>query len=66
MIGKPDGPFYWPEADHALFAALKSRLRRGIEVVELDCDINDMAFAEACATRLLQHLQTPTMDSARA
>jgi uncharacterized protein (UPF0261 family) len=58
MIGKPDGPFHWPEADQALFAGLKATLRAGIDVIELDANINDAAFAEKCATELLKHMQS--------
>jgi uncharacterized protein (UPF0261 family) len=57
MIGKPDGPFHLPEADQALFSELNSRLRAGIEVIELDANINDAAFAERCATELLKHMR---------
>jgi uncharacterized protein (UPF0261 family) len=59
MIGKPGGPFHWPEADQALFATLKDRLRPQIAVIELEANINDAAFAEACAAELLKHIQTP-------
>jgi uncharacterized protein (UPF0261 family) len=58
MIGKPDGPFHCPEADQALFIGLKSSLRAGIEVIDLDANINDAAFAERCATELLKHIQS--------
>jgi uncharacterized protein (UPF0261 family) len=57
MIGKPDGPFHWPEADEALFAGLKEHLRAGIDVIELAANINDAAFAESCAAELLKHLR---------
>jgi uncharacterized protein (UPF0261 family) len=53
MIDSPGGPFWWPEADLALFAALVSRLRPGIEVIHLECNINDPVFAERCARALL-------------
>jgi uncharacterized protein (UPF0261 family) len=56
MIAAPGGPFHWPEADAALFGALKKNLRKGIPVVEMDCTINDPAFAEACAETLLASL----------
>jgi uncharacterized protein (UPF0261 family) len=56
MIGKPDGPFHWPEADHALFKSLKEHLREEIEVIELDANINDAAFAERCARELLKNI----------
>jgi uncharacterized protein (UPF0261 family) len=56
VIGKPGGPFHWPEADRALFAALEERLRRDIEVIKIDANINEAAFAERCAATLLKQL----------
>lgn len=56
LIGAPGGPFHDPEADATLYAALKAGLRADIPVRELDCAINDPAFAEACADALLAHL----------
>ncbi|OGL14119.1 MAG: hypothetical protein A3F92_12270 [Candidatus Rokubacteria bacterium RIFCSPLOWO2_12_FULL_71_22] len=41
------GPFFDPEADTAFGEALKSALRAGIPVVEVDAHINDRAFADA-------------------
>lgn len=58
MIGAPGGPFWWPEADTAFATALKARLRPDIPVVELDCNINDPAFAGRCAQCLLESLRT--------
>ncbi len=52
MIDVPDAPFYDPEADAALIAELKAGLRPDVEVVEMDTDINDPAFATAMADRL--------------
>ena len=56
MVSAPGGPFHDANADTALYASLKATLRASIPVVELDCTINDTAFAEACARILLQHL----------
>jgi len=56
VIAAPGGPFHWPEADAALFEALKKSLRPDIPVVELDCHINDEPFARRCAEALLAHL----------
>ena len=53
VISAAGGPFHWPEADAALFAAIKANLRSGIPLIELDTAINDPAFAEACAKTLL-------------
>jgi uncharacterized protein (UPF0261 family) len=56
VISAPGGPFNDPVADAALYAALKSGLRPEISVMELDCTINDPAFAEACASAILRNL----------
>ena len=49
-------PFWWPEADAALFAAIRSRIEARL-LIECDCHINDAAFAEACAVQLLELLK---------
>jgi uncharacterized protein (UPF0261 family) len=56
VISAPGKPFNDPVADQALFDNLKSSLRRDIEVVEMDCEINDARFAEACANALLKNV----------
>jgi uncharacterized protein (UPF0261 family) len=53
VISAPGKPYYWPEADRALFDSLKTHLRPGIPCHELDCHINDAAFARAMAEDLL-------------
>jgi uncharacterized protein (UPF0261 family) len=58
MIDSPGGAFWWPEADDALFQTLKAELRPGIPVIEMDCNINDPAFAERCAQCLLASLES--------
>lgn len=57
VISAAGKPFHDPEADAALFAALKAGLRPEVPVVEMDVEINDPAFAAACAEALLQNLQ---------
>jgi uncharacterized protein (UPF0261 family) len=57
VIAAPGGPFHDPAADEAFFQALKKGLRPGIEVIEMDCVINDPAFARACATALLRNIR---------
>jgi uncharacterized protein (UPF0261 family) len=59
VIGAPGGPFALPGADRAFVEALRSNLRAGIEMVNLDCNINDPEFAERCARTLLRHMQEP-------
>jgi uncharacterized protein (UPF0261 family) len=56
VIAAEGQPFYSPEADEALFSALKLHLKSDIPVIELDCNINDPAFAERCAAELLRQL----------
>ena len=56
VISAPGQKFHDPAADAALFNALKSNLRPGVEVIEMDCGINDHAFAEACAKTLLKNI----------
>jgi uncharacterized protein (UPF0261 family) len=46
-------PFRAPETDRALFDTLREHLNDAVEVVEVDEHINDAAFADAFAERLL-------------
>ena len=56
VISASGQPFHDPAADAALFGELKSRLRPNIPVLEVDCNINDPEFAEACARTLLEQM----------
>lgn len=56
IISAPGQPFHDPAADQALFDAIVKNLRDGIEVQRLDLEINDPAFAKACAEALLKNL----------
>lgn len=47
-------PFWWPEADRALFASLRQWLSPHVELVERDLHINDPAFAQEAAETLLR------------
>ena len=51
-----DAPFYHPEADQALFNAIRSNLRKDIPLIEKNNSINDPDFAEACANALLDNI----------
>jgi uncharacterized protein (UPF0261 family) len=53
-------PFWWPEADAALFQSIRNWLAPQVRLVELDLHINDPAFADACVNLLLEMLQTAT------
>ena len=48
-------PFYDPEANAALFAALRDHVKTSVRLLELDMHINDPAFADAIARRLLEY-----------
>ncbi len=56
VISAAGGPFHDLDADNALYSAFKTGLRPGIPVQELDCAVNDPAFAAACAKVLLQQI----------
>jgi uncharacterized protein (UPF0261 family) len=57
-IGLKGQPFYDPEADKALFHAIRSGLPDGVPVIELNASINDPMFAKACAEALLEQIQS--------
>lgn len=57
ILDSPGGEFWWPEANQALFDAIKQNVRADIAVTEVDCNINDAAFAEAVTTALLGFLE---------
>ena len=65
VISAPGGQFHDAYADRELYSALKAALRANIPVVEMDCAINDSAFAEACAHALLQQLGHIRADGLR-
>ncbi len=55
MIDADGQPFYGPEEDKVLFDTLREAVNRDVvEVVEMDCHINDEAFAVAAAKRLVE------------
>lgn len=51
LLDVPGQPFHDPEADAALFEALRT-VDGHVEVIEMDCTVNDPAFAEAMADKL--------------
>jgi uncharacterized protein (UPF0261 family) len=58
MIDAEGQPFHDPEADAALFQALREGLAGSqVELVELDHNVNDEEFAVAMADRLDEHLR---------
>jgi uncharacterized protein (UPF0261 family) len=58
MIDAEGQPFHDPEADAALFGELREELDRDrVELVEMDCNVNDEAFADAMADKLDRYLK---------
>lgn len=51
------GPFYGPDEDRALFDSIKVHLKKDVEVVELDLEINDEQFAQAAAEKLIEMMK---------
>jgi uncharacterized protein (UPF0261 family) len=56
-IDREGQPFWWPEADAALFQSLRQWLSPHVRLVELDLHINDPAFAAEAAGTLLSMLR---------
>jgi uncharacterized protein (UPF0261 family) len=50
-------PFDDPQAREALFRAIRAEAA-GVEILELDCHLNDRMFAERAAGRLLEMMQS--------
>jgi uncharacterized protein (UPF0261 family) len=57
MLDVEGEDFYDPEADAALFDALRDTLTEDIELLEFDTDINDESFAETLAQTLHGYMQ---------
>lgn len=57
IISAEGQPFHDAAADAALFNAIRANVKPGVPVKELDCAINDPAFAAACAQALLAQLK---------
>jgi uncharacterized protein (UPF0261 family) len=63
---RADAPLHDPEADHVLIEAIKQHVDSRIDVIEIDCHINDDAFADAVigafrdisAPKRMEHEQT--------
>jgi uncharacterized protein (UPF0261 family) len=60
-IDKEGQPFNDPRAREALHGAIRAGLH-GAEVIELDLHINDEAFADAAAAKLIHMLKTENHD----
>jgi uncharacterized protein (UPF0261 family) len=54
MLDSPGGVFWNPDADHACFEAIRSQLKQGIPVIDLDANINDPIFADRATQTFLE------------
>jgi uncharacterized protein (UPF0261 family) len=50
-------PFYDPDADRALFEALRENIGANIELIELEQNVNDPQFAHAMVDKLEEYLK---------
>ena len=57
-IDREGQPFWWPEADAALFQSLRLWMSPHVQLVEVNLHINDPAFAQAAANKLLQFIMS--------
>jgi uncharacterized protein (UPF0261 family) len=53
-IDREGQPFWWPEADQALFQSLRNWMSPHVRLIELDLHVNDSEFAATAAHTLLQ------------
>ena len=58
MIDAEGQPFHDPEADAALFDALRAGLGDNVELIEMDSNVNDPEFAEAMADKLDEYMKS--------
>jgi uncharacterized protein (UPF0261 family) len=63
IISAPGQPFHDPAADQALFAAIKSNLRKDIDLQEIPATVNDPEFSRIAVETLLAFLQVETTKS---
>lgn len=57
QLDAPGKEFWDPKADRALYDAIQQNVRAGIQVYELDFNINDDAFVDAMTGKLLEFLK---------
>ena len=65
MIDAEGQPFHDPEADAALFAALRDGLGDNVELIEMDTNVNDPEFAAAMADKLDEYMKRSSHDGRR-
>lgn len=61
VISASGQQFHDLNADAALFDSIITNIREDIEVFSMDCEVNDPAFAKACAEALLKNINIQTV-----
>ena len=54
QVDQPEGIFYDPQSDEALFDSIKKHAGKHVTVMDCDLHINDPAFAEIVVNKLLE------------
>jgi uncharacterized protein (UPF0261 family) len=57
-IDREGQPFWWPEADQALFQSIRNWTSPSVKLLELDLHINDPEFARIAAETLLEKVKS--------
>jgi uncharacterized protein (UPF0261 family) len=56
VYGAPGGVLYDGTGNRMFLKALKDRLRKDIELTEIDAHINDDRFVDACVNQLIAYM----------
>ncbi len=56
-LDAPGKPFWWPEADDALFSRIGNEVSSRVDLIRMDQHINDADFAIAAAEKLLELIE---------
>jgi uncharacterized protein (UPF0261 family) len=63
QLDSENGEFWWPEADQALFDAVRRHLRGDIPLIEIQANINDPEFGDRAAQELIDMMKTSVSRS---
>lgn len=61
-LDSPEGLFWNPQANDALFQTIKDKIRNDIPIYEIDCNINDEQFSNQISQKLLEFLEDEMRD----
>lgn len=63
MLDAPGGEFWDAEADHACYDTIKSLVKKGVPIIEVDANVNDPAFVDKTVETLLALIKGKTVKS---